>query len=87
MKSLFVGLILLFSSMTFAQDLNFSQYRKFLMNGNKTANNKIAIQTTCTTTTGQTYRIGDSGYDTCFAALKNKHDAQTSTPTTIHIGN
>jgi hypothetical protein len=101
MKSLFVGVIVLFGSMSFAQDLNFSEYRKFLMNGSKTSGSKVAIQTTCTSATGQTYRIGETGYDTCLAAVKNQHDmkqlsgnkdsaqpgATTGATTTIHIGN
>lgn len=105
MKSLFVGCsitcVILFSSMAFAQDLNFSEYRKFLMNGTKTGGQKMAIQTTCTTTTGQTYRIGETGYDTCLATLKNQQEmkqltgskdssqpaASTGATTTIHFGN
>jgi hypothetical protein len=105
MKFLFVQVLLgigvLFSSLSFAQDLNFSEYRKFLMNGSKTSGGKMAIQTTCTTTTGQTYRIGETGYDTCLTALKNQHEMKqltggkdssqpgntTGATTTIHIGN
>lgn len=102
MKSLFVGIIVLFSSMAFAQaDLNFSEYRKFLMNGTKTSGQKMAIQTTCTTTTGQTYRIGETGYDTCLSTVKHEQAMKqlsgskdssapnntTGTTTTIHFGN
>lgn len=102
MKSLFVGIIVLSSSMAFAQaDLNFTEYRKFLMSGSKASGQKMTIQTTCTTETGQTYRIGETGYDTCLAAVKNQHDmkqltggkdstqpgATTGATTTIHIGN
>src|SRR5262245_15015380 len=101
MKSLFVEIIVLFSSMSFAQGLNFSEYRKFLMNGSKGSGSKLAIQTTCTTTTGQTYRIGETGYDTCLASLKNQQEMKqltggkdssqpansTGATTTIHIGN
>lgn len=101
MKSLFVGILVLFGSMAFAQDLNFQEYRKFLMQGNQGSGAKMAIQTTCTTTTGQTYRIGEKGYDTCLAAIKNQHTmkelsgskdsslpgAAPGASTTIHIGN
>lgn len=110
MKFLFVQVLLgaivlfstfLFGAASFAQDLNFTEYRKFLMNGSKTPGGKMAIQTTCTTTTGQTYRIGETGYDTCLTSLKNQHEMKqltggkdssqpgnsTGATTTIHIGN
>jgi len=103
MKSLFVGLVALIGMMpfAFAQDLNFSEYRKFLMNGNQqNSGKKFAVQTTCTTGSGQTYRVGESGYDTCLASLKssesrqktdskNSHqsDAAPGATTTIHFGN
>jgi hypothetical protein len=105
MKSMFIGMILvcggLFSSMALAEDLNFQQYRKFLMSGNQGAGTKMAIQTTCTNTTGQTYRVGEKGYDTCLNAVKAEFDqkqltgkkdsptsgASTGTSTTIHFGN
>ncbi len=99
--SVLLGVTVQLSSLAFAQDLNFSEYRKFLMNGSKAAGGKVAIQTTCTTTAGQTYRIGETGYDTCLATLKNQAEMKQltggkdsshtgNTPgatTTIHIGN
>lgn len=105
MKSLFVGSLIgvfvLLGSSAFAQDLNFQEYRKFLMSGTQGANKKMAIQTTCTSTSGQSYHIGETGYDTCLAAIKSQQDAkqlsgsksstapsaQTGASTTIHIGN
>jgi hypothetical protein len=104
MKSMFIAMVLvfsgLFSSMTLAQDLNFQEYRKFLMNGNQGTGSKMAIQTTCTTTAGQTYRVGEKDYDTCLIATKDRMNqkqltggkdstslgAAAGTSTTIHFG-
>ncbi|MGZ3744062.1 MAG: hypothetical protein ACXWRE_06950 [Pseudobdellovibrionaceae bacterium] len=86
---------------TFAQDLNFQQYRKFLMSGNQNSNAKMAIQTTCTNSAGQTFRLGEKAYDLCLSAAKAQNNnkqltgskessALGSTPgtrTTIHFGN
>ncbi|HEY8272261.1 MAG TPA: hypothetical protein VIG33_15325 [Pseudobdellovibrionaceae bacterium] len=105
MKSIFMGIILLFSSLfnslALAQDLNFQEYRKFLMSGTQSVGTKMAIQTTCTTSTGQTYRVGEKGYDTCLNTVKDqfnkKHlaseksstapEATAGASTTIHFGN
>jgi hypothetical protein len=91
MKTGLFAAILIFSGVIAkAQDLKFDEYRRFLMSGNQT-NKKMAIQTTCTTAAGQTYRVGEKGYDTCLADVKKSNDQkQTSTSTsttTIHIGN
>lgn len=99
MKSLFVGLVLFSSSTVMAQDLNFQEYRKFLMQGNG-AGKKMAIQTTCTSAEGQVYRIGEKGYDTCLSGVKAQHDQKQLTGkdstapgsaagagATIHFGN
>jgi len=84
-----LAVILVVGSTAFAQDLNFNQYRKFLMSGNNTPKN-LAIQTTCTNSTGQTFKIGEKGYDLCLTEassnLKQKSTNSGST-TTIHIGN
>lgn len=86
----------LYSSVALAQDLNFQEYRKFLMNGSQNgtqgAGIKMAIQTTCTTATGQTYRVGEKAYDQCLKAAKSEKgtaapETTTATSTTIHIGN
>ncbi|MBK9323684.1 MAG: hypothetical protein IPM97_12195 [Bdellovibrionaceae bacterium] len=81
--------ILVFASAAFAQDLNFDQYRKFLMNGSKSSKG-FAIQTTCTNSAGQTFKIGEKNYDLCLTEIssqsKHKSTTQNST-TTIHIGN
>lgn len=62
---------------------------------------KLAIQTSCTTATGTTYRIGEKGYDTCLNSVEssiktrelqgaseagNKNKSQESIGATIHIG-
>jgi len=84
-----------------AQDLHFDDYRKFLMSGSDNKNTKkLAIQTTCTNSTGQITRIGEAAYDLCLSEVKNQADQKTmrgqqesSNPavpavgTTIHIGN
>lgn len=87
MKSLFVGIIFFIGSVAFAQDLNFKEYRRFLMNGTEGKGPKMAIQTTCTTASGQVHRIGDKGYDTCLASIKNTANEKASSTATIHIGN
>lgn len=75
-------------SLAQAQDLNFSQYRRFLMNGTQGAGPKMALQTTCTNSKGQVYRIGEKGYDTCLSSIKKQtNPSTTGTNTTIHIGN
>lgn len=96
---LFIGCVLLLSSYAFAQDLNFQEYRKFLMQGNQANSKKMAIQTTCTTADGKTYRIGEKQYDTCLGSLKAEQDqkqlsgksspqgSSVGTSTTIHFGN
>jgi len=96
MKVLFVGLLFVAGSTAMAQDLNFNAYRKFLMQGNGTQ--KVAIQTTCTNSEGQVYRIGESGYDTCLGSIKSQQDQKQltgkantapapSAGATIHFGN
>lgn len=110
MKSLFTGRVitsvyLVALAMTMpktaaqAQDLNFQEYRKFLMQGQGNGGSKkMAIQTSCTTKEGTTYRIGEKGYDTCLSALagsKNQREISSSKEdstspagvgTTIHFG-
>jgi len=89
MKFSILGIVFLLSALSGAgakaQDLNFQQYRKFLMQG-KTANSgkKWAIQTTCTNSEGQVYRIGEKGYDACLNKLSPTPGAGSST---IHFGN
>lgn len=84
-----------------AQDMHFDDYRKFLMNGSGAkGTKKMAIQTTCTTSTGQITRVGETAYDLCLSEVRNQADQKmltgqkdTSNPavptvgTTIHIGN
>lgn len=106
MKSLFTGRVIasvcfvaLAGSLAQAQDLNFQDYRKFLMQGQgSSSSKKMAIQTSCTTKEGNTYRIGEKGYDTCLSALsmnQKKRDISSSKEdsanpagvgTTIHFG-
>ena len=97
MKFLFIGCALLVGSMAMAQDLNFQEYRKFLMQGNGGAK-KMAIQTTCTSHDGTVYRIGEKGYDVCLSNLKAQQDQKqltgkdaapgaAGTSATIHFGN
>jgi hypothetical protein len=73
-----------------AQDMHFDEYRKFLMSGSQ-GSKKLAIQTTCTNSTGTTYRIGEKGYDLCLAEVKEQRDQKEATApgmgTSIHIGN
>lgn len=87
MKSLFVGIIFFVGSLAFAQELNFKEYRRFLMNGTQGNGPKMAIQTTCTTSNGQVHRVGEKGYDTCLASIKNTKTEKESATATIHIGN
>ena len=83
MKSFLTGIVLLLNSLAFAQDLNFQDYKRFLMSGSQTNGKKLALQTSCTNAAGKSYRIGDKGYDACLNATKNKDDKNP----TIHIGN
>lgn len=84
-----LAVILVVGSTAFAQDLNFNQYRKFLMSGNNTSR-RLAIETTCTNSTGQTFKIGEKSYDLCLieaSANPKKKPANPGSTTTIHIGN
>jgi hypothetical protein len=83
-----------------AQDLGFSEYRRFLMSGNQNGK-KLAVQTTCTNAEGEVTRIGEAGYDLCLNAARQKlakkkttgeksenlsSPANAAVGTTIHIG-
>ena len=84
-----------------AQDLHFDDYRKFLMNGTGAkGTKKMAIQTTCTNSSGQITRVGENSFDLCLAEIQNQANqksltgseaarpsASPSVGTSIHIGN
>jgi hypothetical protein len=90
--ALFSFVLVAFTAATsFAQDLNFGEYRKFLMSGSQ-GTKKMAIQTTCTNTTGVVYRVGETGYDKCLSEVKTQYDQKNNSSaagvgTSIHIGN
>lgn len=73
----FTALTVLCPNLVQAQDINFQEYRKFLMSGD-TANKKVAIQTTCTTADGEVYRIGEKSYDACLNAIQNSQKNKKS---------
>lgn len=98
LKPILIGCVCLFGSAVFAQELNFQEYRKFLMQGNQGGSKKLAIQTTCTTSDGKIFRVGEKDYDTCLNSLRVANDqkqlsGQNGTPSgasagaTIHFGN
>jgi hypothetical protein len=81
------------------QDLDFQEYRKFLMSGaDSSSNKKLAIQTTCTSSEGEVLRIGEAGYDACLNSVRNAHQQKQitgeksetvkapSAGVTIHLG-
>ncbi|WP_413288606.1 hypothetical protein [Bdellovibrio sp. HCB337] len=99
-KLVTISCVSLLSTSALAQELNFQEYRKFLMQGNQqSGGKKMAIETTCTTPEGQTYRIGEKEYDTCLNGIKAAHNqkqltgqnetkgSNVGTSTTIHFGN
>lgn len=59
------------------QDLNFQDYKRFLLQGAQTGSHtKTAITTTCRNSDGETFRIGDKGYDACLNEVKSLEESK-----------
>lgn len=82
MKSFVAASLLAVPALARAQDLNFQDYKRFLLQGAQQGSNaKMAITTTCKNAAGETFRIGDKGYDTCMNSLKKAAEASQKNST------